>query len=116
VVTFDALHTVRAKPELAGTREEAHYIAVVKKNQPLLHARVRALPWRQVPAGITVRETGHGRIETRTLKQLTSAGWTSRTPARLSRSSAEFASGEDLRCVPMLAWGQRHDRWPHRPA
>ena len=41
---------------------------MVKRNQPLLHAQVRALPWRQVPAGGTTRETGHGRIETRTLK------------------------------------------------
>jgi hypothetical protein len=30
--------------------KKAHYIAVVKRNQPLLHARVKALPWRQVPA------------------------------------------------------------------
>ena len=43
-------------------------IAVVKKNQPLLHARVKALPWRQVPAGSVTRDTGHGRTETRTLK------------------------------------------------
>ena len=40
----------------------------MKQNQPLLHARVRALPWRQVPAGHTTREAGHGRTETRTLK------------------------------------------------
>ena len=38
----------------------------MKKNQPLLHARVKALPWRQVPAGSLTRGTGHGRIETRT--------------------------------------------------
>ena len=38
------------------------------KNQPLLHAPVRALPWRQVPAGSSARDTGHGRAETRTLK------------------------------------------------
>jgi predicted transposase YbfD/YdcC len=41
---------------------------LVKQNQPLLHAQVKALPWRQVPAGSTGRETGHGRAETRTLK------------------------------------------------
>jgi predicted transposase YbfD/YdcC len=41
---------------------------LVKKNQPLLHARLRALPWRQVPAGSSARDTGHGRTETRTLK------------------------------------------------
>ena len=41
---------------------------MVKRNQPLLHARVKALPWRQVPAGCSARDTGHGRTETRTLK------------------------------------------------
>ncbi len=35
---------------------------------PLLRAQVRALPWRQVPAGSVTRDTGHGRAETRTLK------------------------------------------------
>jgi len=68
VVTFDALHTVRANLDWLSGERKAHYIAVVKKNQPLLHARIRALPWRQVPAGSVTRETGHGRTETRTLK------------------------------------------------
>src|SRR5271169_4967143 len=68
VVTFDALHTVRANLDWLAGKKKAHYIAVVKKNQPLLHARLKALPWRQVPAGITARDTGHGRLETRTLK------------------------------------------------
>ena len=40
----------------------------MKRNQPLLHAQVKALPWRQVPAGSSARDTGHGRTETRTLK------------------------------------------------
>jgi predicted transposase YbfD/YdcC len=68
VVTFDALHTVRANLDWLAGEKKAHYIAVVKKNQPLLHARVRALPWRQVPAGSTTRDAGHGRTGTRTLK------------------------------------------------
>ncbi len=68
VVTADALHTVRANLDWLVTDKNAHYIAVVKRNQLLLHARVKALPWRQVPAGSTTRETGHGRTETRTLK------------------------------------------------
>jgi predicted transposase YbfD/YdcC len=68
VVTFDALHTVRANLDWLTTEKKAHYIAVVKKNQPLLHARIKALPWRQVPAGSVTRDIGHGRIETRTLK------------------------------------------------
>ena len=68
VVTFDALHTVRANLDWLVRDKDAHYIAVVKQNQPLLQARVKALPWRQVPVASTTRDTGHGRIETRTLK------------------------------------------------
>jgi predicted transposase YbfD/YdcC len=68
VVTFDALHTVRANLDWLVTVKKAHYIAIVKRNQPLLHARVRALPWRQVPGGAFARDRGHGRAETRTLK------------------------------------------------
>jgi hypothetical protein len=68
VVTFDALHTVRANLDWLVTGKKAHYIAVVKKNQPLLHARIRALPWRQVPADGCAREKGHGRSETPTVK------------------------------------------------
>ena len=68
VVTFDALHTVRANLHWLVTEKKAHYIAVVKGNQPLLRAQVRALPWRQVPAGSATRERGHGRAETRTVK------------------------------------------------
>ena len=40
----------------------------MKRNQPLLHAQIRALPWRQVPGGALARDRGHGRAETRTLK------------------------------------------------
>ena len=86
VVTFDALHTVRANLDWLVTEKNAQYIAVVKRNQPLLHAQVRALPWRQVPAGSATRERGHGRAETRTLKAAHVAAWTSRMPARPSRS------------------------------
>jgi predicted transposase YbfD/YdcC len=68
VVTFDALHTVRANLDWLVSKKNAQYIAIVKRNQPLLHAQVSALPWRQVPAGSATREKGHGRAETRTLK------------------------------------------------
>ncbi len=68
VVTFDALHTVRANLDWLARQKKAHYIAVVKANQPLLYARLKALPWRQVPAGDLTRDAGHGRAETRSLK------------------------------------------------
>src|SRR5580704_13601052 len=68
VVTTDALHTVRANLDWLVTGKKAHYIAIVKRNQPLLHARIRALPWQQVPAGSITRGTGHGRAETLTVR------------------------------------------------
>jgi predicted transposase YbfD/YdcC len=68
VVTFDALHTVRANLDWLAGEKKGHYIAVAKNNQPLLYARVKALPWQQVPAGSLTRDAGHGRLETRTLK------------------------------------------------
>ena len=68
VVTFDALHTVRANLEWLVSTKKAHYIAVVKKNQPLLLKRLKTLPWKQIPTGNRTRTTGHGRIDTRTVK------------------------------------------------
>jgi predicted transposase YbfD/YdcC len=68
VVTFDALHTVRANLEWLVSTKKAHYIAVVKKNQPLLLRRLKALPWKQIPTSDRTRETEHGRIDTRTVK------------------------------------------------
>ena len=40
----------------------------MKANQPKLHAQLRALPWREVPALDIVRGKGHGRAETRIAK------------------------------------------------
>jgi len=68
VVTFDALHTVRANLEWLASTKKAHYVAVVKKNQPLLRRRLKTLPWKQIPTGDRSTETGHSRIETRTVK------------------------------------------------
>jgi predicted transposase YbfD/YdcC len=67
VITADALHTQRDHAEfLAG--KHAHYILVVKKNQPSLYAQVKNLPWRNIPAGDRQHDRGHGREEHRTLK------------------------------------------------
>jgi predicted transposase YbfD/YdcC len=67
VITADALHTQREHAEfLAG--KKAHYILVVKKNQPGLYAQVKNLPWRHIPAAARQRGRGHGREEHRALK------------------------------------------------
>ncbi len=72
VVTFDALLTVRANLQWLVDDKHAHYLAVLKKNQPLTHAFVRRLPWAQIPAGHidVTSDHAHGRDETRTAKVL----------------------------------------------
>jgi hypothetical protein len=47
-------------------RQGGHYVAVVTKDLSLLHAKIKKLPWRQIPTGVTPRETGQ--TETRSLK------------------------------------------------
>jgi len=100
VVTSDALHTVRANLNWLVTDKKAHYIAVVKQNQPLLHAQVRALPWAQVPAGSTARGTGHGRTETRTLKAAHLNGLDfphARQAIKITRRRKDTATGKTSR-------------------
>jgi predicted transposase YbfD/YdcC len=67
-VTFDALHTVRSNLDWLVETKHAHYVAVAKKNQPLLYRKLKALPWKKIPTGATTRESVHGRTETRTVK------------------------------------------------
>jgi predicted transposase YbfD/YdcC len=68
VITADAMHTQREHAEFLITQKKAHYLLVVKKNQPSLYAQVKNLPWRTIPAGHRQRDRGHGRAEHRTLK------------------------------------------------
>jgi predicted transposase YbfD/YdcC len=68
VITADALHTQREHAEFLVTQKKAHYILVVKKNQPGLYAQVKNLPWRHVPVAARQHGRGHGRQEHRTLK------------------------------------------------
>jgi predicted transposase YbfD/YdcC len=67
VVTADALQTHREAAELLVTGKQAHYLLVVKANQPTLLDRCARLAWHRVP----VLDRGHGRVELRTLKAVT---------------------------------------------
>jgi len=67
VVTADAMHAQRAHAKYL-TGRGAHYVLTVKRNQPRLHAQLKALPWREIPVGDEGRDRGHGRVEWRTLK------------------------------------------------
>ncbi|MGW1506736.1 ISAs1 family transposase [Streptomyces mirabilis] len=70
-VTADALHTQRAHARFLVDEKKAHYLLVVKANQPELHRRLRSLPWKNVTARRYDREIGHGRRETRVTRALT---------------------------------------------
>ncbi|MFE4335282.1 ISAs1 family transposase [Streptomyces sp. NPDC056831] len=68
VVTFDALHSVRANISWLVEVKKAHYIAVIKTNQPTAHSQLEALPWRDIAVQHTVSDAGHGRRESRSIK------------------------------------------------
>lgn len=67
VITVDAMHTQddTAKVILdAG----ADYVFTVKGNRPALLKALKALPWKEIPAGSRSTDRGHGRRATRTIK------------------------------------------------
>jgi predicted transposase YbfD/YdcC len=68
VVTFDALHSVKANIKWLVEVKKAHYVAVIKSNQPLAYAQISALPWNEVPVAHSASETKHGRRESRSIK------------------------------------------------
>jgi predicted transposase YbfD/YdcC len=77
VITADAMHT-QADTANAILDAGADYVFTVKANQPGLLARLKALPWREVPAdtGHSVTSRGHGRRVTRTIKVIDAPAWT----------------------------------------
>ena len=70
VVTADALQTHAEAAEFLVAKQ-AHYLFVVKANQPTLLDHCAALPRQQVPVGDRTRDQAHGRVELRTLKAVT---------------------------------------------
>jgi hypothetical protein len=68
VVTADALQTHPEAAEFLVGVKQAHYLLVVKANQPTLLDRCARLPWHRVPVADRTRDRGHGRVELRSLK------------------------------------------------
>jgi predicted transposase YbfD/YdcC len=75
VVTADALQTHREAAEFLVTDKQAHYLFTVKANQPTLLDRCARLPWHQAPVLDRTRDRAHGRVELRTLKAVSVAGF-----------------------------------------
>jgi predicted transposase YbfD/YdcC len=68
VVTFDALHSVKSNISWLVETKKAHYIAVIKTNQPTVHAQLAALPGQSIAVQHTASGAGHGRRESRSIK------------------------------------------------
>jgi predicted transposase YbfD/YdcC len=67
VVTADALHTQRSHASYLVEERGADYVLIVKENQPNLFAQLDSLNWDLLPLH-TNKNTGHGRIECRTIQ------------------------------------------------
>jgi hypothetical protein len=58
-VTAHALHTTRAQARYLLEEKNAHFVLVVKRNQPRLHTALHALPWKECTAAVRYdREQG----------------------------------------------------------
>jgi len=68
LVTFDAPHSVKANATWLVETKNAHYIAVIKRNQPAAYRQLAALPWPDITVQHTVSSAGHGRRESRSVK------------------------------------------------
>ncbi|MFI7452394.1 ISAs1 family transposase [Nonomuraea sp. NPDC049714] len=67
VITADALHTQHDHAHHINAAG-GHYLFIVKGNQPTLHRRLKALPWRKAILNDRTDEQGHGRREIRRMK------------------------------------------------
>jgi predicted transposase YbfD/YdcC len=68
LVTFDAPHSVQASVTWLVETKNAHYIAVIKRNQPTAYRQLAALPRPDIAVQHTVSSAGHGRRESRSIK------------------------------------------------
>jgi predicted transposase YbfD/YdcC len=73
VVTVDAMHT-QTDTATAIVEAGGDYVFTVKAKKPKLHAQLKALPWKDVPAH-TATQLGHGRRTTRTIKAVDAPTW-----------------------------------------
>ena len=107
VITADALHTQREHARFLVGIKKADYILIVKKNQPILYAQVKSLPWRHVLASDRQHGRGHGREEYRTLKAVTVAAGLlfphAAQAIRVTRRTRPLSGQEKWRTVTLYA-------------
>ncbi|MEU0250778.1 ISAs1 family transposase [Streptomyces sp. NPDC006235] len=82
VITFNALHSVQANVAWLVNTKQAHYVAVIKTNQPTAWAQLDRLDWTAVPVQHTSSNVGHGRRESRSIKASPSTTISAASPSR----------------------------------
>jgi hypothetical protein len=124
VVTADALQTHPEAAEFLVGVKQAHYLLVVKANQPTLLDRRARLPWHRVPVADRTRDRGHGRVELRSLKAVSVRhfGFPHAAQVRTGAAPTVMAVLRNLvvgglsRAGPLnVAALRRHARDPYRP-
>jgi predicted transposase YbfD/YdcC len=122
-VTADAMHTQTDTAKVI-TDAGGDYVFTVKNNTPTLHAKIKQVPWADVPAH-RVTVTGHGRRATRTIKVIDAPDWIGfagaaqvaqlrRTVTRGGKKSVEvvyLVTSADRHVAPpamLAAWVQGH--------
>jgi predicted transposase YbfD/YdcC len=103
VITADALHTQGEHVSDLHARG-AHWVSMVKGNQPRLRRQLAELPWRQVAQGHRSVDTGHGRREIHVLKVVTIA-------AGIAFPHARQAIQVTRRPRPVSARAGKKGRW-----
>jgi predicted transposase YbfD/YdcC len=68
LLTFDALHSVKANVTWLVEIKNAHYIAMIKRNQATAYRQLAGLPWPDIAVQHTASSAGHGRHESRSIK------------------------------------------------
>ena len=97
-LTADALHAQRAQAQYLVAERGAHYVLTVKRNQPRLHAQLKALPWRAVRSVMTpatAATAGSNGAPSRSPPWR--PDWASRTPPRHPDHPPRTASGRQER-------------------
>jgi predicted transposase YbfD/YdcC len=109
VVTADAMHTQTAFADWLVSTKQAHYLFIVKANQPTLYKAIQAAlagPNTAFAKRIaTQNNRGHGRVETRTIRVTTAQGIDFPHAAQIFRLRRDRASLDGVRISKEIVYG-----------
>ncbi|MER7180315.1 hypothetical protein ABT404_12675 [Streptomyces hyaluromycini] len=102
--------------------KKAHYIAVIKTNQPTPHRQLATLPWKTIPVQHTASTAAHGRRESRSVKTCATADNLgginfphARFALRLHRRRRSAGQRETRTTVHAVTSLDAHQTRPHNP-